>query len=93
MFGQLLPVKERLLLWLLRYCALQLSIVQVGINPVDAVLGGKQAFCSFGCERTYLFYILSWYFNALLRAVGVVTCGHRSNLAAISTTVSSIVPP
>ena len=45
MFGQLLPVTERLLQFaeILRFTALT---VQVGISPFDAVLGGKQPFYS-----------------------------------------------
>ena len=43
MFGQLLPVTERLLQFaeILRFTAL---IVQVGISPFHAVLGGKRPF-------------------------------------------------
>ena len=73
-----------------RYCTLQLLIVQVGTTPFDAVLGGKQPL---GCGRTHLFYNWSWYYTTPFKAVGVVvTRGHRSNLAAISTTVGSTVP-
>ena len=91
MFGSFCPL-QNIYYSSRRYCALQLLIVQVGISPFDAVLGDK-AFL-FGCGRTHLFYSWSWYYTTLFKAVGVVvTRGHRSNLAAISTTVGLTVPP
>ena len=46
MFGQLLPVTERLLQFAEILRLTQLLIVQVGISPFDAVLVGKQPFYS-----------------------------------------------
>ena len=91
MFGQLLPVTERLLQFaeILRFTAFNSAS---GDQPVRCVTWGKTAFL-FGCGRTHLFYSWSWYYTTLLKAVGVVvTRGHRSNRAAISTTVGSTVP-
>ena len=52
MFGQLLPVTD-VHYSSRRYCALELLIVQVGISPFDAVLGGKQLFYSAAGVQTF----------------------------------------
>ena len=53
MFGQLLPVTERLPHSSRRYCALELLTVQVGISPFDAILGDKQPFYSAAGVHTF----------------------------------------
>ena len=63
--------------------------MHVGISSLDAGTRGQTA-SLFGCGRTHLFYSWSWYYITHFKAVGVaVTRGHRSNLAAISTTVGA----
>ena len=86
MFGQLLPVTERLLQFaeMLRFTAL---------NSASGDTWGQTALL-FGCGRTHRFYSWPWDYTTLFKAVDVVvTRGHRSNLAAIITTVGSTVPP
>ena len=71
-----------------RYCALQILIVQVGISPFDAILGGKQPFYSAAGVHTFSTAGLG-----ITLPVGViVTRSHKNNLAAISTIVGSTVP-
>ena len=52
MFGQLLPVTERLLQFT-EIPRFQLSIVQVGISPFNVVLGDKQPFYSVAGVHTF----------------------------------------
>ena len=75
-----------------RYCASQLLIVQVGISPFDAVLGGKQPFYSAVGVHTFSTVGLGIMLPFFKAVDVVVTRGHRSIPTAISTTVDAIVP-
>ena len=91
MFGQLLPVAEPLLQFaeIMRFTVVGRAS---GDQPFRRGTWGQTAFL-FGCGRAHFFYSWSWYYATHYKSVVVVvSCGHRSNLAAISTTVGSTVP-
>ena len=88
MFGQLLPVTERLLHFaeILRFTAF--NSVQVGISPFDAVLGDKQPFYSAAGVKNFSSAVLGSRLPFLRR---LVLSSHVGNLAAFSPTVGSTV--
>ena len=74
MFGQLLPVAERILQFAEIRCFTAFNSAS-GDQSVYCGTWGQTAFL-FGCGRTHLFYSWSWYYTTILKAAGVIVTRH-----------------